>query len=289
MLKLFNKLFVGGDWNVCLRKKEEDFLISAEKGFWYADPFLFKYNNKTYLFVEAFEKKKELGRIGFLSSDDNFSKLNVLISNQFHYSYPNVFSYKENVFMIPESSEEHGVFLYKFDLFPFSPTRVLRLLNGEYVDTSLIKKEEDFYIFSSYDNQLKKIIFFKYYFDNNLVEIINDYDDTNNCLRPAGNAFIKDGEIVAPFQYCKNKYGEKIIINTIGFSGDKVFINNEVGEINKDNFGFIKKHGRIHTYNSCGDDFVIDYMNERFNLFKSVHMLKRKLRRKAHTKEGKKQ
>ena len=49
--------------------------------------------------------------------------------------------------MIPESSEEHGVFLYKFDLFPFSPTRVLRLLNGEYVDTSLIKKKKTFIFF----------------------------------------------------------------------------------------------------------------------------------------------
>ena len=121
-----------------------------------------------------------------------------------------------------------------------------------------------------------------------MVEIISDYDDTNNCLRPAGNAFIKDGEIVAPFQYCKNKYGEKIIINTIGFSGDKVFINNEVGEINKDNFDFIKKHGRIHTYNSCGDDFVIDYMNERFNLLNQSICLSEKLLQKGSYKRRKK-
>lgn len=289
MIKIFNKLFIGGDWNVCLQNKKESILISAEKGFWYADPFLFKYKNNTYLFVEAFEKKKELGRIGFLSSDDNFSKLNIIISNQFHYSFPNVFSYKENVYMIPESSEEHGVFLYRFNSFPFSLVRISCLLSGEYVDTSLVKKEDEFYIFSTYDNRLKKIVFFKYYFSDNLVQIINDYYDENNCLRPAGNAFINNGEIVAPFQYCKNKYGEKIILNTIGFENDKVLINNQIGEINRYNFDFIKQRGRIHTFNSCEDDFVIDYMNERFYLFKSIHMLRRKIRRKAHLHEGKKQ
>lgn len=289
MLRVFNKLFVGGDWNVFLQKNEDKFLILPEKGFWYADPFLFKHNNKIYLFVEAFEKKKELGRIGFLSSDDNFSKLNILISNQYHYSFPNVFSYKDNIYMIPESSEEHAVYLYKFDSFPLSPLRVARLLSGEYVDTSLIKKEEEFCIFSSYDNQFKKIVFFKFNFVNNSVEILNNYDDIDNSLRPAGNAFVKDGMIVAPFQCCKNKYGEKIILKIIEICGDKVVINNEVGEIGRCDFDFAKKNGRIHTYNRCDECFVIDYMNERFSLLKSVHMLKRKLRRKAHTKECKKQ
>ena len=289
MLKVFNKLFIGGDWNVCIQKKEECFLIRAEKGFWYADPFLFKRDNKTYIFVEAFEKKKELGRIGFLSSDDNFSKLSILISNQFHYSFPNVFSYKDNFYMIPESSEEQGVFLYKFESFPFSLVRVSRLLSGDYVDTSLIKKEEKFYIFSSYDNYLKKIVFFKYAFIDDLVEIINDYDDVDNSFRPAGNAFVEDDKIVAPFQYCKNKYGEKIVLKNIDFVDKKVVIKDVVGEINEFSFDFIKKHGRIHTYNSCDDSFVIDYMNEKFSLLKSFHMLKRKMRRKSHAKKGKKQ
>lgn len=284
MLKIINKLFIGGDWNISLLSGDSFTLISNKRGYWYADPFLFEKNGVLYLFVEAFDKKKEIGRIGVLSSDSNFQTLNIVLSNDFHYSFPNVFSYGDDIYMIPESSEENGVFLYIFDSFPTNLARKSSLLRGDYVDTSLVKKEKDYYVFATYDNSQKCLLFFKYYFGIDKVVLLNSIDDSDKLLRPAGNGLIKDDYIILPFQYCANKYGEKIVFKKIKVIDGQFFIDGDMKELDSYSFDFIKSKGRIHTFNFYNDKKVIDYMNDRFDLFKIFRMLRRKIRRKRHKK-----
>ena len=59
-----------------------------------ADPFLYKYNEKTYLFAEIYDKKDGLGKIGYSVFDGKkFSPWKIIISEKYHLSYPNIFKY----------------------------------------------------------------------------------------------------------------------------------------------------------------------------------------------------
>ena len=56
--KLYNKLFVGGKWYVGYRKVKDHnksyTIVDTLPRTWIADPFLFEFNGKHYLFVEQY-------------------------------------------------------------------------------------------------------------------------------------------------------------------------------------------------------------------------------------------
>lgn len=285
-MKLFTKLFVAGDWRVCLVKDNEIIDIKAAKGFWYADPFLFSENGKKYIFVEAFNKRKEVGYLGYLKDEDNFSKLNVILKSDCHYSFPNVFKAGKDIYLIPESSEEQGVFLYKFTGFPDNFEKVCTLKPGEYVDTALVSAENNIAYLVTYSTKQKELYSLVVNNETKEVKFALLEKDVHKQLRPAGNAFIENGKLLMPFQNCKNKYGESLILREIKIVNGSLVLSKIEKEITCKDLHLDKKAKRIHTYNVGEDgEIIIDYMIEKFSFLKSFKMLRRILRRKKHRRE----
>ncbi len=286
MSNIFNKLFLAGDWKVCLFKNNQKSFIIPQKNYWYADPFLFTLNNVNYLFVEAFNKKKETGKLAVLSSKDNYSSLTMLLNDEYHYSFPNVFEVNKKIFMIPESSERLGIYLYEFEDFPNSIKLKKKLLDGEFVDTALLKIIDYKGLFVTYDSINKKLYSLIIDFENYEVKSTLLIDDADKQYRPAGNSFLSKGKTLVPFQNSKNKYGESIFVREVTICNDKVLISKEGEELSPVSFGFDKSVKRMHTLNKLSDnEFVVDCMVEKFSLLKSFKMLRRKLRRRRHKKE----
>ena len=79
-----------------------------------ADPFLFVYQDKLFLF---YEKKRNYspGVICMTCTEDltHWSNSVVVLEEHFHLSYPYVFEEKGNVYMIPETSAVGDIRLYK--------------------------------------------------------------------------------------------------------------------------------------------------------------------------------
>ena len=283
MKKIFTKLFIAGDWRVCLIKNGERKDIKPIKGFWYADPFLFNVDNENYLLVEAFNKKKEIGYLGYLKGNDNYSNLNILLKSKYHYSFPNIFKAGEDIFLIPESSEEQGVFLYKFAGFPGNFQKICVLAKGEFVDTALVNTKQNLMYLVTYCVKKKELYSLVVNNDTKEVAFSLLAKDENKQLRPAGNAFISDGKLVMPFQNCKNKYGESIILREINIDEGSLTLGKIVKEITCTNIGLDRKAKRVHTYNVGSEgEIVVDYMIESFSLLKPFKMLRRILRRKRH-------
>lgn len=281
MKKLFNKLFIAGKWQVYLDDNGNKQIIKPSKGYWYADPFLFVAKEK-YLFVEAFKKSKELGQVGYLSSADGYKKLSILIEGNRHYSFPNVFKINGQIYMLPESSESHGVYLYRFDAFPNKLTLVKELVHGDFVDTALVTVNGYKAILLSYTSDSHKL----YQIDVDFKSLESTYklllDDKEKQLRPAGNAYTSNGKIYIPLQNCKDKYGESVIIRELRINNGTVELLNPFKIIDSSSIKELKMN-RIHTFNTDGNNaFVYDFMKEGFSLFKSFRMLRRKLRRKRH-------
>lgn len=85
-----------------------------------ADPFFVKEKDTFYLFFEH-KKTKSNGDVGLMTSVDgkNYQYKGTVLTQKFHLSYPQVFKYKNDFYMIPESKQANAVLLYKAHHFPF--------------------------------------------------------------------------------------------------------------------------------------------------------------------------
>jgi hypothetical protein len=93
----------------------------APKGHFWADPFVYLEQDRTYCFVEDFVYKTGRGRISVLEmTDEGFTPLGPCIEETFHLSFPFLFKYKNHLYMCPECSESRQIRLYRCVNFPLS-------------------------------------------------------------------------------------------------------------------------------------------------------------------------
>ncbi|MBR1731949.1 MAG: hypothetical protein IJ725_05915, partial [Ruminococcus sp.] len=113
-------------WSIAYRKKKQGLLFNDTSDFkvinngrkgWYADPFLFDYDGKTYLFAELFSYDINRGVLVYAVYDEDrdcFSDFKEIIRQDYHLSYPFVFIGDDGeIYIMPESSESEQLYLYK--------------------------------------------------------------------------------------------------------------------------------------------------------------------------------
>lgn len=85
-----------------------------------ADPFFVKEKDTFYVFFEH-QKTKKNADIGLLTSVDgkNYKYRGTVLTQKFHLSYPQVFKYRNDFYMVPESKRANAILLYKAHRFPF--------------------------------------------------------------------------------------------------------------------------------------------------------------------------
>ena len=115
-----------------------------------ADPFLARSSNGWHMLFEVWNWEANKGEIGLASSadGDNWSYDGIVLAEQFHLSYPHVFCWEEDWYLVPESSQANEVRLYRAADFPRRWTQAGTLLEGEYVDPSLFRFEERWWLFA---------------------------------------------------------------------------------------------------------------------------------------------
>ena len=161
---LLRKLFIDGEWNIAIRKrslKESDIFgytdgfisIPHNKQYWFADPLLFSSGGHEFLFCEAFNKKTMKGDIGVFDCLSNEpSCCSIIIQNNYHMSFPYVFEHSGFFYMIPETSENRTIELYKADNFPLEWRKKAVLISGlSLVDTVVFEIDSNLYLYS-YEN-----------------------------------------------------------------------------------------------------------------------------------------
>lgn len=115
----------------------------------YADPFVFEWQGRLYLFVE--EYAYALGR-GVLSvaecrADGSMEAPRVVLEEAHHLSYPQVFAHDGEVYMIPESSGGNELVLYRAEQFPHNWVREAVLVAGRKLnDMTLLTRDDRFWL-----------------------------------------------------------------------------------------------------------------------------------------------
>ena len=106
-----------------------------------ADPFMIHDRGTWYLFYEVCNVHTKRGEIGVSTSHDlvTWNYGGIVLREPFHLSYPYVFRSNDDYYMIPESRQANGVRLYTAKKFPSRWSFVKTLIEGAYVDASLVQ------------------------------------------------------------------------------------------------------------------------------------------------------
>ena len=127
-------------------------LENPENGY-YADPFLFEHRDEIYLFVEEYSFSTSKGVVSvFILRGERFERLGVCLEEIFHISFPNVFVDGDDIYMIPESSENRDVRLYRAVEFPLKWEFSIQLLTDiSAVDSMIYRSNQDYFLLTTVD------------------------------------------------------------------------------------------------------------------------------------------
>ena len=116
-----------------------------------ADPFMLRRDGIWYMFFEVLNLKTEMGEIGLATSRDGFSweYQGIVLEGSRHLSYPHVFQFEGDCYMVPESWKSGAATLYRADQFPWRWSRVTNLLEGyRFADSSIFHHQGRWWMFS---------------------------------------------------------------------------------------------------------------------------------------------
>ncbi len=186
-------------------------------GRFHADPFLFEQDGRSHLFFEDVEVAHKRGVIShrLLDGDGHASPPRVVLERSYHLSYPFIFRWRDEIFMLPETAQNKTIELYRAEEFPHRWVLDRRLLEGWRATDATLHCDEQgrWWMFATIDecgggtwNQL-----FLFQADSPLGPwrphppnpIVSDV----RWARPGGRLFRRDGKLIRPAQDCATHYG----------------------------------------------------------------------------------
>ncbi len=199
--------------------------INPPQGTFWADPHVIFRDNRYYVFLEEKFFNRKNAHISFITLDEkgNCSPATKVLERPYHLSYPFVFSWQGNDYMIPETSSNKTIELYKCDEFPSVWTLQKTIMDNVIaVDCTLHEHNGTWYMFvniSQHAAMSKNDELHIYCSDS---PVGNWQSHPQNPVvsdvrraRPAGKIFSFNNKLYRPSQDCSVTYGYGIRINEI--------------------------------------------------------------------------
>jgi hypothetical protein len=192
-----------------------NFDITDRKAKFIADPFLVYDNGTFYMFFEVFDTISQKGDIGLAESSDgiNWTYKQIILKESFHLSYPCVFRYENEYYMIPETKAAHSIRLYKAHEFPYNWSFEKTLINAtDYVDNTIFYFNNTWWLFTESEHDSSLHLYFS---DSPFGEWIEHshnpiISNDANISRPGGNVIVENGRIFRYTQDCYPTYGNQV-------------------------------------------------------------------------------
>jgi len=185
----------------------------------YADPFLFSYKGWLYLFYEEEHLNSPAWICGVRTKDlKHWEKIGVVLKEPFHLSFPFVFENEGQIYMLPETRQKDAVILYKSTGFPYNWESIQLLSGDKFVDSSVIKHENMWYLFTTVwygeNNGLK--IFVSEQLEGGWQEHPRSPITEDITFSRCGGAVLSvKGKLFRPAQDCSAYYGENVVLYEI--------------------------------------------------------------------------
>jgi len=198
-------------------------LLPPADRFW-ADPFPVSVGDGFLVFVEELPFRTNKGHISVLNLARNgqLRRVERVLEKPHHLSYPFVFEWRDEHYMIPETGAARRIELYRATDFPGGWTPEEVLLDDVYaVDATVAEIDGRWWMFA-----------------NIAPDGTRNYDELHvfhapgphgpwrphrrnpvksdaRCARPAGRLFWWNGDLYRPSQDCSGQYGAAIVINKV--------------------------------------------------------------------------
>jgi hypothetical protein len=280
--KACRKLFFYELWFIAFKRKGHDgrfvfndcIKIISPRNHFYADPFIIKRDKRNYVFFEDFSLYDNKAQISYIEifDDNTYGKPKRAIVKDYHLSYPFLYEKDGNIYMIPETRQNHRIELYRAEAFP--DKWVLDTVitdNIKAVDTTIFTRNEKLWMFTniigSPQKETKELFI---YFADTIHGPWHNHPQNpvvtdRRTARPAGSLFYLDDKLIRPGQNCEGTYGNSIALNNVLVLNEHEYHEETIGIINHD---WYPDNFCTHTYNFNEDVEVIDGQEYVFDLFK---------------------
>ncbi len=248
--------------NTLLSDKSTEFhVIPNTKRYWCADPFVCERDGRNYIFAEMYDGMLFRGVIGYCElTSTGPTEWKPVIKEPHHLSYPFIFEYGSDIYMIPESYVANEISLYKAIDFPDKWVKESVLVK-EYcaVDSTVFVDKNNSYILTLKTDPTTKLELFSldmYDYSCNSVCIAENFSADQS--RPAGKLFNLGEKLIRPAQDCSAGYGSALnfyeIKSTVPYSESLMC---KIGTKDIVSDATFTPEG-IHTYNFSDTYEVID-------------------------------
>ena len=231
--------------------------IPNPPGRFFADPFLLSHDGKDYCFVEDFSYSSDKGSISVLelSATSALFKATVL-QEDFHLSFPFIFSYNHTYYMVPESCNAMQIRLYECIDFPFNWRFHSVLIDNVSASDSMIFFMNDlWWLFTNInpdDGRDHCSELFAFYSDDPINGSWSSHSMNPlivDPLRARNGGLLSDGDFIYRVSQRQGflKYGEQFSINRIVILNPEEFIETEISSASPDFFPNIIGTHHLHS------------------------------------------
>ena len=258
--------------------------------YWVADPFVFEYDGETYIFAELFDYLRRRGVIGYskLGSNGNFSRWKEIIVEPYHMSYPQIFEYDGEIYIVPETGSGRTLDMYRAVDFPDKWEKSVNLAKDVFFAlTTLLNRGGKLYALACDMERTKNSELVLFGVNENMKLCSTELGCVVNdpvTARAAGEMIEYGGKLMRVSQESSEEYGKRLNFLEVDSDFSSYYREKTVKTVDvKDlNIIGIKKPLRVHTYNSSENYEVIDVYSANkslLNLFgRLAYLLYKKLR-----------
>lgn len=297
MKKLAVQLFCYEYWNVGLVNQSIEKLLHEnqpsikwlveKKDLYYADPFGYEENGRLHILMEELDHKVVNGYISGLDVNLGRNKVTIdssIIKLPSHMSYPFILRQNEDVYCIPETSEENEVAVYQLDKKAKKWIKARTILKGfPAVDATILQYGEKWWMFCTRggaESQTHNCELHLFYSDDLFGEwkahVQNPVKIDIRSSRPAGTPFYQEGALYRPAQDCSETYGGRIVLNKIKTLTTTQFIEETASYVQPEKKSLYPDG--VHTLSSINSQWTLidgkrfDY--SIFHILKKLHKFK---------------
>jgi len=260
-------------WVVGVRKRNDAEISFNLNGFvpfippaggFYADPFVIEKDGRNYLFFEELPLAGNKGIISCAEMDahGHCGPPMPVLEMDYHLSYPFVFEWRGQMYMLPETRDSGQISLFRALEFPGSWKLEKVLMENIWaVDPTLFEFAGKFWLFAGGVEKRGDINSELYLFfaetpfgpwrPHPLNPVVSDV----RRARPAGKLFFHQTALIRPAQDCSPRYGSAIVFNRIVALSETEYREEPLQKLQGD---WLPGNLGSHTFNSSRHFQVVD-------------------------------
>jgi hypothetical protein len=269
-------------WSIVLQPKDDKpqlnlrqncIVIRPPRECLYADPFLMEKDGSNYVFFEDYNFVSQKGVISCCEVDahGNYNEPRVVLECEYHLSYPFLFTWQGEHYMIPETCDNGTIEMYRASNFPYAWAPEAVLMSGVAAcDSTLFHYRNKWWLFAAgvlgHASPNERLCLF---FANSplgpwTAHPKNPIVSDARHARPAGSLYFDNGQLIRPGQDCSKGYGYAAQLHRVELLSETDYHETLLTSITPESIPGCRG---VHTFNQNAKFRVIDckFLISRFN------------------------